>query len=387
MGNKNVPEVRFSEFSEEWEVNKLGDLLLEYNEIVFGDNYPIATSSRKGLYLQKEYFDGERSGINKSLKFSLVPENYITYRHMSDDSTFHFNKNNMGEPILVSKEYPVFTTNNKANDEFILKILNHSPKFASFSHMQKKGGTRVRLYFKVLKTYRLLIPSKEEQSKIGFLFVQLDKLISKNQQELAILKQTKQGFLQKMFPQAGETVPEVRFSGFFEEWKKNIVKNLCAISTGKSNTQDKIEEGTYPFFVRSATIEKSDKYLYDEEAVLTVGDGVGTGKVFHYINGKYDIHQRVYRMYDFNEELSAKFFYHWFASNFYKRVQAMTAKTSVDSVRLNMIADMIIIMPSIEEQNKIASVLDNIDKYISLKEQELEALKQTKQAFLQKMFV
>lgn len=82
---------------------------------------------------------------------------------------------------------------------------------------------------------------------------------------------------------------------------------MCSISTGKSNTQDKIDNGIYPFYVRSPIIERSNKYLYDEEAVLTVGDGVGTGKVFHYVNGKYDLHQRCYRMYDFSDELELVF--------------------------------------------------------------------------------
>ena len=83
------------------------------------------------------------------------------------------------------------------------------------------------------------------------------------------------------------------------------VSELCYISTGKSNTQDKVEDGKYPFYVRSPIIERSTKYLYDEEAVITVGDGVGTGKVFHYVNGKYDLHQRCYRMYGFSDELNA----------------------------------------------------------------------------------
>ena len=73
---------------------------------------------------------------------------------------------------------------------------------------------------------------------------------------------------------------------------------------------------------------------------MTVGDGVGTGKVFHYVNGKYDLHQRVYRMFDFSEEITAKYFYYYFSNHFYDRVMAMTAKTSVDSVRYEMIADM-----------------------------------------------
>lgn len=141
---------------------------------------------------------------------------------------------------------------------------------------------------------------------------------------------------------------------------------MCSIATGKSNTQDKIEDGEYPFYVRSPIIERSNKYLYDEEAVLTVGDGVGTGKVFHYVNGKYDLHQRCYRMYDFSDKLNAKYFFQVFSKMFYRRVMAMTAKTSVDSVRMEMIADMEIPVPSIEEQVQISRYLEDLDNLITL---------------------
>ena len=118
--------------------------------------------------------------------------------------------------------------------------------------------------------------------------------------------------------------------------------------------------------MRSPIIERSNRYLYDEEAVLTVGDEVGTGKVFHYVNGKYDIHQRVYRLFGFSDDVDAKFFYHWFSENFYNRVMSMTAKTSVDSVRLEMIADMEMTAPPYDEQKKISSYLDHLDHLITL---------------------
>ena len=89
------------------------------------------------------------------------------------------------------------------------------------------------------------------------------------------------------------------------EFKK--LKELAEIGTGSSDKKDANTNGKYPFFVRSPIIERSNKYLYDEEAVLTVGDGVGTGKVFHYVNGKYDLHQRCYRMYDFSDKLKVFF--------------------------------------------------------------------------------
>ena len=180
-------------------------------------------------------------------------------------------------------------------------------------------------------------------------------------------------------------IPQIRFKGFTDDWEERKSKELCTISTGKGNTQDKIDDGIYPFYVRSATIEKSNDYLYDQEAVLTVGDGVGTGKVFHYVNGKYNLHQRVYRMYDFNY-VSAKYFYYYFSNNFYKRVMSMTAKTSVDSVRMEMIADMNIVFPSVKEQEKIVALFSNLDDTIALHQRKLDLVKETKKGFLQKMF-
>lgn len=180
--------------------------------------------------------------------------------------------------------------------------------------------------------------------------------------------------------------PAIRFKGFTEDWEQRKVNEICSISTGKSNTQDKIDDGKYPFYVRSPIIERSNRYLYDEEAVLTVGDGVGTGKVFHYVNGKYDIHQRVYRLFDFSDDIDAKFFYHWFSENFYNRVMYMTAKTSVDSVRLEMIADMEITAPSYDEQKKISSYLDNFDNLITLHQRKYDKLVNVKKSMLEKMF-
>ena len=106
--------------------------------------------------------------------------------------------------------------------------------------------------------------------------------------------------------------------------------------------------------------------MFDEEAVLTVGDGVGTGKVFHYVNGKYDLHQRVYRMFDFSKEITGRYFYYYFSNHFYNRVMAMTAKTSVDSVRYEMIADMDIAIPTVQEQQAISTIFENLDHLITL---------------------
>lgn len=235
-----------------------------------------------------------------------------------------------------------------------------------------EGSTIKRLYNdNILKTV-ICMPSVSEQEYVGIFFENLDNLIT--------LHQCKCNYLLRL--------KDCIFSFIVKTtWEQRKVNEICSISTGKSNTQDKIDDGKYPFYVRSPIIERSNRYLYDEEAVLTVGDGVGTGKVFHYVNGKYDIHQRVYRLFDFSDDIDAKFFYHWFSENFYNRVMYMTAKTSVDSVRLEMIADMEITAPSYDEQKKISSYLDNFDNLITLHQSKLKLLKQIKQSMENGLFI
>ena len=161
-----------------------------------------------------------------------------------------------------------------------------------------------------------------------------------------------------------------------EDWQLDKISNLVSITTGSKNTQDKVIDGLYPFFVRSQQIERINTFSFDGEAVLTAGDGVGTGKIFHYINSKFDFHQRVYLMYNFSEKIDGYYFYIFFSNNFYERIMSMTAKSSVDSVRREMIAEMPLVLPPKKEQTAIANALSDVDALIS----ELEKLIAKKQS-------
>src|SRR5690554_5966458 len=168
-----------------------------------------------------------------------------------------------------------------------------------------------------------------------------------------------------------------------EDWKLKTINEIVKISTGSKNTQDKIEDGKYPFYVRSQTVERINSYSYDCEAVLTVGDGVGTGKVFHYVNEKFELHQRVYIMNEFNNDLDGYYFYLFFSNNFYGRVMQMTAKSSVDSVRREMIANMKMPLPPLPEQKAIAQVLSDTDTLIQTLAQKLAKKRAIKQGAMQ----
>ena len=169
------------------------------------------------------------------------------------------------------------------------------------------------------------------------------------------------------------------------DWEVKTIKEFADITTGSQNTQDHVDDGKYPFFVRSPKVERINKFIFDTEGVITAGDGVGTGKIFHYIKGKFGLHQRCYLMYNF-EDVSAKYFYWIFSQHFYDRVQSMTAKSSVDSVRMEMIADMPIpLPPTLAEQERIAGALSSIDTLIGALTEQIEKKRHIKQGAMQQL--
>lgn len=179
-------------------------------------------------------------------------------------------------------------------------------------------------------------------------------------------------------------VPDLRFPEFTDEWERKKFRDVCNITTGNKNTQDKSNDGIYPFYVRSQIVERINSWTFDGEAILTAGDGVGVGKVFHYSTGKIGVHQRVYILSDF--KCDGKYLYSYFAGHFYNRVKRMSAKNSVDSVRMEMIADMPISLPSTEEQKKIGHLLALLDERIATQTKIIEDLKKLKSAIIEKLY-
>lgn len=223
------------------------------------------------------------------------------------------------------------------------------------------------------------LPSLPEQRAIAAALSDVDALIGALDQLIAKKRDLKQAAMQQLL--TGKT----RLPGFSGEWNVARIDELASIKTGAKNTQDRIDDGEYPFFVRSQEVERINTYSYDGEAVLTAGDGVGTGKVFHYINGRFDVHQRVYRIAEFSDRLHGRYFFYQFSTRFYDRIMSMTAKSSVDSVRMEMIAGMQIPLPSPEEQTAIATVLSDMDAEIAALEQRRDKTRALKQGMMQEL--
>ena len=386
----NVPKLRFKEFTGEWEEKLIGDCFVKINDRnkTKSINNIISNTAKYGLVKQEEYFD-------KDIAIQENTENY----YVIDKGDFVYNPRKSVEapygPIrlyqleetgIVSPLYLCFRSKNKLFDYFY-NYFFQSSKWYRYIYRNGDSGARadrVNIKDEVFFSLNTFLPILDEQEKIVDFLNIVCRKINNQQAIVESLEKQKKGLMQKIFSQ------ELRFKDDdgkeFPDWEEKLIKEVCSISTGKSNTQDKVDDGVYPFYVRSSVVEKSDKYLYDEEAVLTVGDGVGTGKIYHYVNGKYDLHQRVYRMYDF-VGVSAKYFYFYFSSHFYDRVSKMSAKNSIDSVRLNMIADMRISVPCMGEQTKIVEVLTGVERQLNISKEVLEHWRQIKKGLLQQMFV
>lgn len=170
-----------------------------------------------------------------------------------------------------------------------------------------------------------------------------------------------------------------------KNWNLIRFRFISKITTGNQDTQNSNPDGIYPFYVRSPIVERSDTYTFEGEGILMAGDGAGAGRVFHLANGKYAVHQRVYRFYDFR--YINKYLLKYYLENMFSKVMDYgSAKTTVPSVRLPMIQDFLVCVPQKEEQRIIVAYLDQkctqIDNLITNAEQQIERLKAYKKSII-----
>ena len=149
------------------------------------------------------------------------------------------------------------------------------------------------------------------------------------------------------------------------DFRWRMLCEIADISTGNSNTNEAVEDGKYPFFVRSQEPLRKNDFEYDETAIITAGDGVGVGKVYHYIEGKYALHQRAYRIHINTPEVVPKYYFHYMKAKFLPYIQKTMFQGSVASIRRPMLNAFPVPVPSLDVQNRIVNVLDNFEKICS----------------------
>lgn len=397
-----VPKLRFkaddgSQFPE-WEEKKLGEYLIQYTEKTTVNNqYPVLTSSRKGIYLQDDYY-GRQVASENNIGYNIVPYGYFTYRHMSDDLIFRFNINNIVEKGIVSTLYPVFTVTDKIDSNFLQSYLNESIDFFKYCMLQKQGGSRTYMYFGKLKDFVAHLPCLPEQQKIAEFLSTIDTVIAKQKETVSAWEERKKGVMQKLFSQ------EVRFKADdgskFPEWEEKKIDDLFYKVNERNNGQ----------FGKDKWISVAKMYYQDEDKVtsnnidtrtyvMRVGDMSFEGhpnKEFKYgrfvVNDIGDgIISELFPIYRHKENYILKY---WkYAIQVYSIMQKIYRKSITSSgASSNKLDDddfkrQSILVPCLAEQRKIADCLSSFDEVIEKQKATLAAWEELKKGLLQQMFV
>lgn len=222
---------------------------------------------------------------------------------------------------------------------------------------------------------KVILPPLPEQQKIAAILSKWDELIETQTQLIEEKEKQKKGLMQKLL------TGEVRFPGFEEEWEEVELGEIATITTGSSNREDSTLVGEFTFFDRSQDIRTSSKYLFDKEAIIVPGEGQAF--IPKYFQGKFDLHQRTYAIFDFKGVNGKYLFYYIFKND--KHLLSQAVGSTVKSLRLPMFEAMPIHLPQIKVQEKIASFLTSCDEEIQSLKEKLEAIKLQKKGLMQQL--
>jgi type I restriction enzyme S subunit len=240
---------------------------------------------------------------------------------------------------------------------------------ASFVHVKKSDLVKVDLP----------VPSLPEQRAIAEALSDVDALLGALDRLIAKKRDLKQATMQQLL--TGQT----RLPGFQGEWEVKRLGDVAHIKTGSRNNEDKVEDGQYPFFVRSEVVEHINSYSHDCEAILVPGEG-RIGSIFHYINGRFDVHQRVYAITQFKPEVSGRFIHFYLSKNFGVWAMQNTVKATVDSLRLpTFLMFEMRLPPTNAEQTAIAEVLSDMDAELAELERRRDKTRMIKQGMMQEL--
>ncbi|EPH4371848.1 restriction endonuclease subunit S [Listeria monocytogenes] len=388
-----------------WEQRKLGDLVVDYVEKTSVQNqFPMLTSSQqKGIVLQEGYFANRQVTTENNIGYFVLPRGYFTFRSRSDNDVFVFNRNDIIDRGIISYFYPVFTLKSADSDFFLRRINNGIQRQLS---IQAEGTGQHVLSLKKFKNIVAMFPSEGEQKKIGSFFKQLDDSIALHQRKLDTLKQMKKGFLQQMFPNNDEEIPNMRFTDFYGIWEQRKLNSI----TEKITRKNKELESTLPLTIsaqdglidqneyfnkiiasrniRGYFLVKNGEFAYNKSYSKGYPWGV-VKRLDNYNMGVLSTLYIIFKPVKINSDFLTKYFD---STYWYRAVSQFATEGARNHGLLNIAAsDFFEIELNIplnnEEQKKIGLFFQQLENIIILHQNKLEKLSILKKTYLKKMFI
>ena len=402
--NGKKPALRFKGFTDPWEQRKLSDIVEKVTEKNAGLQYieTFTNSAEFGIISQRDFFDHDISKIGSLDGYYVVHNEDFVYnpRISVTAPVGPINRNKLGRTGVMSPLYTVFRPHDI--DTTYLEHFFKSGYWHSFMNFNGDSGARSdRFSIKDSVFFEMPIPTPdiEEQKKIGEFLTQLDTLITLHQRKYEKLVNIKKSMLDKMFPQNGASVPEIRFKGFTDPWEQRKVGTLIEDYTEKTVTQNQ-----YPVLTSSQQqgIVLQEDYFADRQ--VTTDNNVGyyvLPKGYFTYRSRSDTDVFVFNRNNIVDKGIISYYYPVFApkscdSNFLlrrlnhgiKKQLSMAAEGTGQKVLAHAkFKNMVVDVPSQSEQEKIGTILEELDTLITLHQRKLEKLQNIKKSCLEKMFV
>ncbi|MGC4700066.1 restriction endonuclease subunit S [Enterococcus faecium] len=409
MSNDTRPEIRFPGFTEDWEERKLGEVFQQTVEYIDPKEVGLelwSVTVENGLTPKSERYNREFL-VKKNDKFKAIHPDEIVYNPMNM-TLGSIGFNNSGKNVAVSGYYVTMKLNKGFDSKYFAAWLP-SPNAINLYKLYATGSLieRQRVQFPTLSGIKTLMPILNEQKQIGLFFKQLDDTIALHQRKLDLLKETKKGFLQKMFPKNGAKVPEIRFPGFTGDWEQRKLGELAESFEYGLNASAKKFDGSNKYIritdiddinhkfnqngVTSPDIDfaNADNYKLKKGDILFARTGASVGKTYMYRESDglvyyagFLIRARI------KSKISSEFvFQTTFTDSYNQFIKITSQRSGQPGVNAEEYSNFKIMIPNYEEQDAIGCFFKQLDDTITLHQRKLDLLKEMKKGFLQKMFV
>ena len=410
------PKIRFKGYTDDWEQRKLGklvDRVTRKNQDLVSE-LPLTISAQYGLIDQNEFFDKRVASKDVSGYYLIENGEFAYNKSTSTDAPWGAVKRlDRYENGVLSTLYIVFgiKENNPVDSDFLVSYYSTNLWHKGIHEIAAEGARNHGLLniapADFFETELTMPQDIEEQKKIGKYFEELERLITLHQRKCEETKKLKKYMLQKMFPQNGQTVPEIRFAGFTDAWEQRKLGEIASSFEYGLNAAAKeydgenkyiritdIDDNTHEFLTYN--LSSPDFDLTDvENNKLAEGDilfartGASVGKSYIYRDsdglGYYAgflIRARV------REEYDAEFVFQSTLTDKYNKYIAVTSQRSGQpGVNAQEYSEFEIRVPEKEEQTKIGTYFHNLDHLITLHQHKCEQLQSMKKFMLQNMFV